>query len=224
MLTLVIGNKLYSSWSMRPWLVLKAFEIESQEVVIPLRQPESKVRMSVYASNGKVPMLKDDTMVIWESLAIIEYLAECYPDKNIWPRYREARAHARSISSEMHSGFQALRQGCPMNLGARYAAPEMTEALKANVDRIEAIWAEARQKFKTDGPFLYGTFTAADAMYAPVVTRLDTYSIPVKDETRAYMNAVLGHPAVVSWRDAALKEPWTIPDYDAGHTLIESYR
>lgn len=224
MLTLVIGNKLYSSWSMRPWLVLKAFDIPSHEIVIPLREPDSKQKMLNYAPHGKVPVLKGDDVVIWESMAIIEYLAECFPDKNIWPRYRVARAHARSISNEMHSGFQALRQGCPMNLGARYATPEMTDALKANVDRVETIWAETQQKFKTDGPFLYGSFTAADAMYAPVVTRLDTYSIPVKPESRVYMDAVLAHPAVTAWRDAAIKEPWTINDYDAGHTLIESYR
>jgi glutathione S-transferase len=239
MLQLVIANKLYSSWSMRPWLVLHAFAIPFKEIVIPLRQDDSKARLASYSPSGKLPVLLEDGLledglledglledgiVIWESLAIIEYLAEAYRDKGIWPQLRAARAHARALSNEMHGGFMPLRAGCPMNLGARFETPDMTEALKANVDRVEQIWAEAKTKYRGEGPYLYGGFTAADAMFAPVVSRLDSYQIPVKPETRAYMDAVLAHPSYVAWKEAALKEPWSITDYEAGHTIVETYR
>ena len=224
MLKLVIANKLYSSWSMRPWLVLRAFAIPFEEIVIPLRHPDSRARVLEYSPSGKVPALIDGDQTIWESLAIIETIAESFPGMAIWPKDRDARAHARAISNEMHGGFQTIRQMCPMNLGARYKAPEMTDQLKANVDRLAAIWSEARQKFGKNGPYLYGGFSAADAMYAPVVTRLDSYSIAVDPETRRYMDTILRHPDVAAWRNAALKEPWTIADYDVGHTLIETFR
>lgn len=224
MLKLVIANKLYSSWSMRPWLVLSAFEIPFDEIIIPLRQPESRARVLEFSPSGKVPALVSGDQTIWESMAIIETLAERFPQHAIWPKDATARAHARSISNEMHGGFQTLRQACPINLGARYAAPAMTDPLKANIDRIETIWREALFKYSRGGPFLYGAFSAADAMYAPVVTRLDTYTLPVSAEARRYMDAILAHPSVAAWRDAALEEPWTIADYDAGHTVIETYR
>ncbi len=209
---------------MRPWLVLRAFAIPFEEIVIPLRQPDSRARVLEYSPSGKVPALIDGDQTIWESLAIIETIAESFPGMAIWPKDRDARAHARAISNEMHGGFQTIRQMCPMNLGARYKAPEMTDQLKANVDRLAAIWSEARQKFGKNGPYLYGGFSAADAMYAPVVTRLDSYSIAVDPETRRYMDTILRHPDVAAWRNAALKEPWTIADYDVGHTLIETFR
>jgi glutathione S-transferase len=224
MLKLVIANKLYSSWSLRPWLVLRAFAIPFEEVVIPLRQAESRVRVLAVSPSGKVPALIDGDQTIWESMAIIEYIAESFPGLAIWPKDRKARAHARSISNEMHSGFQPLRQGCPMDAGTRYRTPEISEAMKANIDRIEAIWAEARSTFGGSGPYLYGAFSAADAMYAPIALRLDGYSIPVSAATRRYMDSVLCHPGVVQWRAAALKEPWMIPDYAAGHTVIETFR
>lgn len=224
MLKLVIANKLYSSWSMRPWLVLRACGIAFEEVVIPLRTPESKSRLAAYSPSGKVPVLIDGDIAVWESLAIIEYLSEAYPDKLIWPRDRQARAYARAISNEMHGGFMPLRQGCPMNLGGRYKTPELTDALKANVDRIEAIWAEARARFGTGGRYLCGEFSAADAMYAPIVTRLDSYQIPVKSATHAYMNTILAHPGFLAWKSAALVEPWSIEDYAAGHTIVEAFR
>ena len=169
MLKLVIGNKLYSSWSLRPWLVLSAFSIPFEEIVIPLRRPETAARLMEYSPSGKVPVLIDGDVTVWESLAIIEYLAEKFPDLPVWPRDGKARAHARAISSEMHAGFQALRQGCAMHLGARFATPPITDALRANVDRVEDIWSEARNRYGNgDGPFLYGAFSAADAMYARV--------------------------------------------------------
>jgi glutathione S-transferase len=223
MLKLVIGNKLYSSWSLRPWLVLSHFGIPFEEEIIPLRMSDSRERMLEYSPSGKVPALIDGDVTVWESLAIIEYLAEKYPDLAIWPKNGNARAHARAISNEMHSGFQALRQACPMHLGARFATPPITEALQASIDRVEDIWSEARNRFGGGQPFLYGAFSAADAMYAPVVMRFEGYQIPVRESTRAYMDAVLALPSFVTWRDAALAEPWSIPEYSAGHTLVESF-
>ncbi len=223
MLKLVIANKLYSSWSFRPWMVLMAFDIPFEEIIIPLRTPESRARVLEYSPSGKVPALIDGPLTVWESLAIIEYIAETYPDRAIWPRLMSARAHARATSNEMHGGFQTLRQSCPMNLAGRYKTPEMTAPLKANVDRIEEIWREARRLYGEEGPFLYGQFSAADAMYAPVVSRFETYAIPVAHDTRTYMEAVKAHPAFVAWRTQALDPAWMIPDYDTGHTLVESY-
>lgn len=223
MLKLVIANKLYSSWSLRPWLLLSAFNVPFEEILIPLRTPESRGLVLEYSPSGKVPALLDGDVAVWESLAIIEYLAEKFPELAIWPREAKARAHARSISHEMHAGFQALRQGCPMHLGARFATPPLTEPLRACIDRVEDIWSEAHNRFAGGQPFLYGAFSAADAMYAPVVTRFDTYQIPVRETTRTYMDAVLAHPAFEAWRAAALVEPWSIPEYAAGHTVVESF-
>lgn len=224
MLKLIIANKLYSSWSLRPWLVMRAFGIPFDEIVIPLRQPDSRPRVLEYSPSGKVPALIAGGETIWESMAIIEYLAESYPELAIWPKDKAARAHARSIANEMHGGFQSLRQGCPMHAGARFATPEITVPLRANIDRIETIWSEARARFGAGGPYLYGEFSAADAMYAPIAFRFDGYSIPVSPEARAYMDTIFAHPDVASWRAASLKEPWTIEDYAAGHTVIETFR
>ncbi|MBX9683621.1 MAG: glutathione S-transferase family protein [Hyphomicrobium sp.] len=224
MLKLVIANKLYSSWSLRPWMVMRAFDIPFEEIIIPLRMPDSRERVLAVSPSGKVPALIAGGQTIWESLAIIEYVADAFPDKAIWPRDINVRAYARSIANEMHGGFPALRQACPMNLGGRYATPELTDTVAQNVARIEAIWAEARGQFAADGPYLCGAFSAADAMYAPIATRLDTYQVPVTTATRAYIDTILSHPAFVAWRAAALKETWTIQDYDAGHRLVENHR
>ena len=224
MLRLVIANKLYSSWSLRPWMVLRAFGIPFEETVIPLKRLETKEAIATYSPSGKVPVLIDGDLAIWESLAIIEYLAENKVDKQIWPRSREARAHARAISNEMHGGFLALRQACPMNLGKRFKTPALSDDTVANVRRIEQIWAGTRARFGKSGSFLFGNFTAADAMYAPVVTRLDTYQIPVASGTRAYMDAILSHPSFLQWKKEALAEPWTIDDCETGHIAIETFR
>ncbi len=223
MLHLTIANKLYSSWSARPWLVLTAFGIPFEETLIPMYQPDSKARMLAVSSSGKMPCLKDGDVTVWESLAIIEYLAEKFPDKAIWPKEAKARAHARSAANEMHAGFQALRQACPMNLTKRFAKKDHGPEVAANVARLSALWKEARALSDGQGPFLYGAFSAADAMYAPVVTRLDTYQLEVDAETRAYMDAVLTHPAFVAWRSAALVEPWYVPHYEEGHTPVETF-
>ena len=171
---------------------------------------------------GMSIVLVDGDAVVWESLAIISYLADRFPEKPIWPRDRVALAHAKSIAMEMHAGFQMLRQTCPMNLGKRFSAPPMTDELKANLDRLEAMWRGARKRFARDGgPFLFGAFTAADAMFAPVVTRLESYSLPVAADIRTYMDAVLGHPAVIDWTRDAFREPWRIAEYEVGHTAIK---
>ena len=220
---LTIANKLYSSWSLRPWLVMTAFGIPFEETVIPMYQPDSKARMRAASPSGKMPCLVDGDVTVWESLAIIEYLAEKFPEKAIWPTDPKARAHARAAASEMHAGFQALRSACPMNLGKRFARKDRGSAVAADVARVTALWREARQSFGGEGPFLYGAFSAADAMFAPVVTRLDTYQVEVEPDTRAYMDAVLSHPAFVAWREAALQEPWLLPHYEEGETPVEVY-
>jgi glutathione S-transferase len=153
----------------------------------------------------------------------MEYLHERFPDKGVWPKVPAARAHARAIASEMHAGFQALRQMCPMNLAKRFAPREPSSDVADNVRRLEGLWADARRRYGADAQFLYGRFSAADAMFAPVVTRLDTYQIPVTSETRRYMDAVLAHPAFVQWRTAALQEPWTIDHYEEGWTAVETF-
>jgi glutathione S-transferase len=222
---LVIANKLYSSWSLRPWLVMKAIGIEFEETVIPLRHPDTKERISKFSPTGRVPVLIDGEAVVWESIAIISHLADRFPDAAIWPdKGMPARAHAKAISVEMHSGFQALRQACPMNLGKRFACPELTEALLADIARLEEIWRDTRSRFGDGGGYLFGTFTAADAMYAPVVTRLDTYQLPVADDTRAYMDTVLNDPLFLAWKAQAFAEPWTIEEYEDGHTVVEDLR
>lgn len=223
---LVIGNKRYSSWSLRPWLVMRAFDIPFEEIVLPLRLAASKEQVKKYSASGRVPALVMSDMTIWESMAIIEYLAESFPDRAIWPADRRARAHARAVANEMHGGFFPLRSGCPMDMGALYETPEMTETLARDVARIETIWQDARDTFGKSatekGPFLFGAFSAADAMFAPVVSRFMSFQIPVSAHARAYMDAVIAHRDYAAWQDAALRETWTIPNYASEHTLVKS--
>jgi glutathione S-transferase len=226
--TLVIANKLYSSWSMRPWLLMRAFDIPFREVLVPfsspMHSPEWKAEIRRYVPSGTVPALADGEVAVWESLAIIEYLADRHPELAIWPRDLAARAMARSISCEMHAGFTALRRACPMNLGKRFAERDRGPAVAANVARIAELWTLARERFGEGGPFLFGAFSAADAMYAPVVTRLDTYSIAVDAVSRAYMDAVLLHPAFQEWRQAALQETWIVPEDEVDEAPAEVFR
>jgi glutathione S-transferase len=220
---LVLGNKLYSSWSLRAGMLLAAFDIPHEETVIAMYLPDTRERMLSYGPTGKVPVLIDGDVTIWESLAIMEYVADKYPDKAVWPRDPAARAHARSAASEMHAGFMGIRSHCPMNLTKRFAPKDRGEECAADVVRLQQLWREARERFGADGPFLYGGFMAADAMFAPVVTRLDTYQIAVEADTRAYMNAVLSHPAFIAWRDSAMQEPWELPHYEEGETPVEIF-
>jgi glutathione S-transferase len=207
-LTLVIGNKNYSSWSFRPWIALRTAAIPFQEVVIPLYEQGSKERILGFSPAGKVPVLIDGDVRVWESLAIMDYLAERFPQTQLWPNDRAARAHARAIAAEMHAGFAPLRRHCPMNMWRPVKARELLPEVAADVSRIEAIVTECRKRFGQGGPFLFGAFGAADAMYAPVVSRLHTYGIAIGPVAEAYKQAVMALPAWTEWRAAALKEPW----------------
>jgi glutathione S-transferase len=210
-LKLVIGNKNYSSWSMRPWLALRANGIVFEEIFIPLYTGEAdKKRILSLTHSGKVPALIDGDVTVWDSLAIIEYVAERFPEARLWPEDRARRAHARSISSEMHSGFMALRNECGMNLHRPVRAIALSDDARANVARIEQIWIECRTRYGELGPFLFGTFGAADAMFAPVVHRFRTYAIPVVPEVRAYMDTMMALPAFQEWTNAGLAETFII--------------
>lgn len=223
---LYIGNKLYSSWSLRPWLAMKALDIAFDETLIPFTAPDFKERALTASGSGLVPALVDGDVTVWESLAILEYLADKFPDRNVWPEDAKARAHARSMAAEMHVGFLGIRSACPMNLGKRFAHRDRGEAVLNDVFRFSLLAREARKRFgkPAGGPFLYGAFSAADAMYAPLVTRLDTYSIFVDDETQDYMNAVLEHDAMQEWLGAALKEDWIFDADEVDEPAIENLR
>jgi glutathione S-transferase len=220
-LKLIVGNKNYSSWSLRPWIAMRAAGIPFDEEVIPLYLPGSREKILAYSPAGKVPVLIDGGVHVWDSLAIMEYLAEKFPDKGLWPRDRRARALARSISAEMHSGFAALRQHCTMNLWLPPKPRSQPPEVMADVSRIETIWREARAQFGKGGPFLFGAFGAADAMYAPVVGRFHNYGLPVSDDTRAYMDAVRASPAWIEWKEASMKEPWVIQHNEVDWPVVE---
>jgi glutathione S-transferase len=210
-LTLLIGNKNYSSWSFRPWIAMKVAGIPFTEEVISLDAEDFKARVTKISGSGKVPALVDGDVRVWESLAILDYLAEAFPQAGLWPAERVARAHARAIAAEMHGGFTALRRDCAMNMWRPVMTRELTPQVADDVRRIEAIWTDCRTRFGAGGPFLFGGFGAADAMYAPVVSRFHTYAVKVGTAASAYMEAVMGLPAWQEWRAAALKEPWVLP-------------
>lgn len=211
---LVIGNKAYSSWSFRPWILMKVLGLPFEEVLIPLYRDGSAEAIREASPGGKVPALLDGDIVAWESLSIIEYIADRFPDRGVWPADPAARAHARSMASEMHAGFQALRARCPMNVRRVPKAIALGPDVEANVARITTAWAEARDRFDTGGPFLYGAFSGADAMYAPVVSRFHCYAVPVPPEARAYMEAIMALPAWAEWMEAGVAEPWHLADSD----------
>jgi glutathione S-transferase len=221
--TLVIANKLYSSWSLRPWILMKQLGIPFDEIVIPLDLPDTKARVLQHSPAGKVPILIDGDTTIWESLAIMEYVGETFGTA-VWPADPKARAMARSVAAEMHAGFGGLRSACPMNLSKRFSRRDRGEAVARDVARFEAIVRDARGRFGQGGLFLFGAFSAADAMYAPLVTRLDTYSFDLAPETRAYVDSILELPAFQAWRAAALKETWIVPDDEVDEEPIEDYR
>ncbi|WP_288688772.1 glutathione S-transferase family protein [uncultured Acinetobacter sp.] len=211
MMQLYIANKNYSTWSMRPWLVLQAFKLPFEEVMIPFSADpytgEFKRRIQAVHDNAKVPVLQDGDLVIWDSLAICEYLAEQFPNHALWPQDRAQRAWARSICAEMHSSFSHLRSLCSMNIQADFSAHgamlwQQHAELRAEVARIERIWASREQATQ----FLCGEFSIADAFFAPVITRFKTFQLPVSVETQQYMDLVLQHPAMKKWVEAALQE------------------
>lgn len=213
---LVIANKAYSSWSMRPWLLLRHFEIPFDETTIPLSQPDTRERILRASPSGRVPALIADGLTVWDSLAICEWAAERFSDCAIWPREPNARAVARSASAEMHSSFQALRQQCPMNFLRAPKPVAFTQETLADIARIEALWEDCRARFGARGPFLFGEFSAADAMFAPVVNRLLVYGAPVGPRARAYMEAVCGLKAWSEWEQGARLEPaqWRLDRID----------
>jgi glutathione S-transferase len=209
-LKLIIGNKNYSSWSMRPWIAMKVSGIAFEETVISLDAEDFKAHVAPVSGTGKVPVLIDSDVRVWESLAILEYLAEKFPNAGLWPADTTARAHARAVANEMHAEFLPLRRLLPMNMWRPVIKRELTPEAAANVARIEAIWNDCRARFGKGGPFLYGRFGAADAMYAPVVARLPTYEVAVGAGTRTYMDVVMALPAWREWHEAAVKEPWVL--------------
>jgi len=212
---LYIGNRRYSSWSMRGWLAVRLAGLDVEELLIQFTRPGPTDAIGKLSPNGLVPYLEHRGARVWESLAVCEYCAEIKP--SLWPADRIARAHARSISAEIHAGFTGLRQAMWMNLGRDFSGRGRTPEALADVARIEAMWAETRRRFAGDGPFLFGAdFTAADAMYAPVVTRFLTWQPTMSAATRAYCDAVRAHPLVSEWYDGAAAEPadWLLPDYE----------
>lgn len=213
-LTLLIANKAYSSWSLRPWLALKQAGLPFREALVPLRQPDTAARIRELSPSGRVPCLRDGERIVWDSLAICEYIAELAPAAGLWPDDSHARAVARSVSAEMHSGFIALRSTMSMDLKRDRSGEGMTPEAAADIARIQALWADARARFgqapDAGGPFLFGRFTIADAMFAPVVTRFATYGVALEDGARAYCDAVLALPALRDWTAAAKAEPWVL--------------
>lgn len=198
--TLIIGTKNWSSWSLRPWLLMKAAEIPFEEIEIPLRENTSPAALAAHSPSGKVPVLKvENGPTIWDSLAIAEFLAEEYPTQNLWPEDKTSRALARAIAAEMHSGFQALRSEMPMDVIARTPVPNPSPAVGSNIARIQAIWRDARARHQTRGPFLFGRFSIADAMFAPVVSRFVTYDVPLGPVETAYRDAVWALPGMQEW-------------------------
>lgn len=213
-LTLVIGNKNYSSWSMRPWLLMRQQGIEFDEVQIPLGQSDSLERKLAYSPAGKVPILLDGDLRIWDSLAIVEHLADKFPEKRIWPADSEARALAGSVSAEMHSGFVSLRACMPMNCRACRPEAGRGPGVEEDIDRIREIWRECREHHGAAGEFLFGEFTAADAMFTPVASRFQTYDIGLDGVEAGYAAALLALPAVREWIETAREEPWSIAKFD----------
>jgi glutathione S-transferase len=211
--TLIVGLKNYSSWSLRPWVLLKHLDVEFKEIVLEHYGPGYRAEIAKYSPVGKVPVLIDDEMHVWDSLAIVEHVAE--RTGRGWPKELAARALARSISAEMHSGFQALRSQCPMNVRESGRHVEQTPELRRDIARIDEIWQDCRRRFGASGPWLFGGYSIADAMFAPVVTRFNTYSIEVSPESRAYMKVTLADPAYQEWLQAARVEKFHSPVIDA---------
>jgi len=207
-LKLVIVNKAYSSWSLRPWLLMAHLHIPFEETLVNMYDDKGKRALRRHSPTGKAPVLHDGEIRVWESLAIVEYLAEKYPAKLIWPRTRAARAHARALASEMHAGFVAMRRELPTNFRREPKAVALSDAAQADIRRIEDAWADARRRFGRGGPFLFGRFSAADAMFAPVVNRLHAYDVKVKKPTREYMEAIMALPAWTAWHADAATEKW----------------
>jgi len=212
---LVIGNKNYSSWSLRAWLALKQTGVAFEEILVPLMRPETRAAILAHSPSGKVPLLRLGDDQVWDSLAIAEYLAERFPAAGVWPADASARAVARSVAAEMHAGFMPLRRALPMNLRANLPGRPQAADVEADIARIQDIWATCRARFGGSGPFLFGGFSIADAFYAPVVGRFRTYDVPLSDVCRAYADTVWQMPAMQAWVAAAAVEGQRIAEYEA---------
>ncbi len=212
--TIYIGNKNYSSWSLRGWLMLKQTGASFEEVLVPLRETATRTTILRHSPSGRVPALHHGDRVIWETLAIGEYLAERFPEARLWPADPEARAVARSVSAEMHAGFSALRSHLPMNMRSNFAGRGLTPEAQADVNRITALWRDCRKRFGAEGKLLFGHPTIADAMYAPVVSRFRTYRIELEEEAQRYADAVWALPALQEWATAAGHEPMVIEEFE----------
>ena len=212
MYTLIIGNKNYSSWSLRPWIALRATGIAFTEQKLGFFTEEFSRRVSAVSPAGLVPVLLDGDFAVWDSLAICEYLAERDPEARLWPQDPKARARARSLAAQMHSGFGAMRQALPMNVEARLPGIDLPEAARQDISRLQAIWHDTRAEFGQGGAFLFGEFSIADAFFAPVVSRFNTYGIAAAGPVRDYMDAVLALPAMQEWTRDALAEATFVPE------------
>lgn len=214
MLKLIIGNKKYSSWSFRPWLLMKVMEIPFKEVRIAIHRPDSLKKILHYTPAGRVPVLIDGRVKVWESMAIGHYLAEKFPKKFLWPKDPVARAVAYSVAHEMHAGFQGMRQALPCHFLVRYHGFSVPSSAQADIDRVESLWTDCRKKWGKGGPFLFGNFSVADAMYAPVVYRWLAYGVVPNRVCRDYMSAIESLPASREWVGAARHEKEVISDYE----------
>lgn len=213
-LTLVIGNRNYSSWSLRPWILLRHLDLPFRTIEVRLDAPHSKREIASWNPAGRVPLLRDGALAIWDSLAIAEYACELAARG--WPRDRAARAVARAVSAEMHAGFAVLRAAWPMNARATGRKTPMTPALAADIARIEQSWADCRGRFGSEGPWLFGDYSVADAMYAPVALRFRTYGAALGGEAAHYLAHALADPILGEWMAAAVGEPWTIEHEEVG--------
>lgn len=220
MLRLMIGNKAYSSWSLRGWLALRHAGVAFEEIVVPLRQPDTKARILEFSPSGQVPCLHDGAIAVWDSLALVEWAAERAPAGRMWPSDAQARAVARSVSAEMHSGFAPLRKAMGMNVRKQLIGkgwpddPAQRALVEANIERIQDLWTVCRTDYGAGGPFLFGQFSGADCMYAPVVTRFWTYGVKLNPAATVYVQAMMDHPLMREWIDAAHQEPWVVPDLE----------
>jgi glutathione S-transferase len=216
-LHLVIGNKAYSSWSLRPWIAMKANALAFRETMIPIKQPDTNARIRAFSAAAKVPVLLHGDVTVWESLAILDYLADTFPDKPWWPADPAARALARAVAAEMHAGFSSLRGHMTMNLRASVPNKSRPPEVNADIARIAQIWNDCRGRFGKPGPFLFGAFSNADAMYAPVVTRFKTYGVleTLDEVSQSYCRAMLDFPPMREWYGAAAGEGWSIPEYES---------
>jgi glutathione S-transferase len=213
-LHLILGNKAYSSWSMRPWIAMKAMGLQFRETVLPLFEPGTTEAIRQYSPVGKVPVLVHGGITVWESLAILEYLAEAFYDKPWWPTDPHARAVARAVASEMHAGFQPLRQHMSMNVRKTFVPAPIPAEVQDNIARIQNMWNDCRAKFGAGGPFLFGAFSNADAMYAPVVTRFKTYGVALTGAAKTYAETMLDFAPMRQWYAEAAQEKWVIPKYE----------